>query len=1102
MTTKVHLPHLFVTNQTIAGNLIQQINQPSYSFEANLADYTHEKIKGKILISNGEDPLLLVHKKDHIIDSHSRIILVNQKQTKENNPILDLTNNLWLKHPQLQQAEINFDERFAATVATWENGFSFLQEDEPKDIKGLREPQLGALHAVHAHWAVTDDPATIVMPTGTGKTETMISVFISANCRRVLIIVPTDALRTQIAEKFLTFGVLKRFGVISSSCCYPVVGNLKHKLQTPAEVDNFFSKCNVIVTTINIAGQAKKEVQERMAYHCSALFIDEAHHVGAKTWKGLKKIFAAKRILQFTATPYREDDEPVGGKFIFKYPLQRAQEKKFFTKINFKPVRVYAKKKRDRAIAELAVAQLREDLEIREDGKTYNHILMARVNSIPRAKHVFSIYKTYEEFQPVLIHSEISKKDRDEAKRKLLTGESKIVVCVDMLGEGYDLPELKIAAFHDIRKSPAVTIQLAGRFTRTRSDLGDATFIANVGDQVVRSELKKLYTRDPDWNFLLPKLSEELINEQLDLNEFAEGFNKFPKEIPIQTLCPALSTVIYKTKCAEWMPENFLQGLVGADSFDRMFHDINSDNNTLIIVTAKKVQVEWTKVEGVFNWDWNLYVVYWDREQNLLFINNSSNSGNFQKLAQAVAGMNAELINGDVLFRCLGHITRITFKNVGLSEYGMISYTGRMGSNVEPALDELARQRAIKSVLMGTGFENGQRTSIGCSAKGRIWSHSRSYHLNKLIEWCSHTGKKVLDDTIDPDEFIKNTLVTKFVAARPPQMPFGIDWNEDIYLAPETAITFKFDETEESERLLYEVDINLVEPTKDGELRFEVESEGLKSQFTLTLCNEEDVAKYIVTNNAEKKLMVEWGARSISAEEFFYEYPPTIWFVDGSVLRGCRYTWPMRRSTPYPKEKIDGWDWPDDIDIKKESQYKDSEYTQKRTDSIQHHVIKKLQERDFDIVFDDDASGEAADIITIKVDDDRRVLNVEFYHCKYSTKEYPGARVDDLYAVCGQAQKSIRWMITPTELFQHLLRREEKRLDEHDTTRIERGDYDLIDEIVEKSSVYKTELKIFLVQPGLSKPDVSLDQLELLSVTDSFLKGTYMIPFGVIGNAK
>ncbi len=99
----------------------------------------------------------------------------------------------------------------------------------------------------------------------------------------------------------------------------------------------------------------------------------------------------------------------------------------------------------------------------------------------------------------------------------------------------------------------------------------------------------------------------------------------------------------------------------------------------------------------------------------------------------------------------------MTFKNIGLSEHlgRMVSYTGRMGSDVEPVLTELQKQRASKSVLDGSGFENGQRTSIGCSSKGRVWSHARSYRLNRLIEWFSATGAKILDDTIDRTTFLK-----------------------------------------------------------------------------------------------------------------------------------------------------------------------------------------------------------------------------------------------------------------------------------------------------------------------------------------------------------
>lgn len=1088
MPTEINLPAIYSINTALNDNTIQQIASPGLSIHADIANFTTPKIKGLALIPESRElseQILLVKAKSETAVTFSKIILASSLPAADSASI-DLTTYRWLKHPDLKVIE-NHAENLKKVSESWDKGFSFLYEDEEKKIKGLREPQKGAVHNILGHWAVTDDVATVVMPTGTGKTETMISVLVATLCERVLIVVPTDALRTQIADKFLTFGVLKEFGVIAPSCLYPVVGILRHKPQTVEEVDDFFSKCNVIVTTSHIAGQSKEDIQERMAHYCSNLFIDEAHHVGADTWKAIKNKFAGRRILQFTATPFREDDKPVEGKIIFKYSLHRAQEKKFFTKINFKPVRVFARKERDQAIADLAVRQLRED------SRKYNHILMARVNYIPRAEEVFKIYKKYAEFNPVILHSEISKKDREESKRKLLSGESKIVVCVDMLGEGFDLPELKIAAFHDIRKSPSVTIQLAGRFTRMRPDLGEATFIANTGDEEVRKELKKLYTREPDWNFLLPKLSEELINNQLNLNEFAEGFNNFPKEIPIQELCPALSTVIYKTKCKEWTPNDCLKGINRVNSLERKVFDVNWENNTLIILTAQKVPVPWTKVEGIFNWDWNLYVVYWDKEQNLLFINNSSNDGDFKKLAKAVAGDDVQLMTGDVLFRCLGNMTRIIFKQVGLSEHGMVSYTGRMGSNVEPAISEIQKNRAIKSVLMGTGFENGQKNSVGCSAKGRIWSHARSFHLNKLIEWCSAIGKKVLDESIDPNQFIENTLSTKFISKHPGKMPFGIDWNEEIYLAAETNITFKF--ADGTERHLYEVDINLVDPAKTGDFRFEIVSEELTAQFTLVLSHNGDFSEFIIISDG-KDVSVEYGAGRFSGEDFFFKYPPTIWFIDGSALRGTSYMSAMKRAEPYPRKRIEVWDWKAlGVDIEKESQH-----LEKRADSIQYNVIQELKKKDFDVIFDDDSSGEAADIITIKADDERKIINVEFYHCKFSKGTKPGARIDDLYEVCGQSQKSIRWMINSRELFLHLLRREEKRRHEGKATRIEVGDNDKIDELFEKSDVYRTQLKIFMVQPGLSKQKASQEQLELLAVTDSFLKETYLIPLTVIGS--
>ena len=395
-------------------------------------------------------------------------------------------------------------------------------------------PQLGAIYAVQSHWTVGKDPATVVIPTGVGKTDTMLSLLVAERCQRVMVVVPTDALRSQISEKVISLGLLKdpHFQVVSSKALYPVVGILNRRPKDIEEVDSLFRKCNVIVTTMPLASQCTPEVTRRMADLSSCLFIDEAHHVAAPTWKGFKEAFRKARIVQFTATPFRNDDKPIGGKRIFTFSLRHAQEQGYFRQIHFKPVIEFDPARKDSAIAEAAVAQLRADAHL-------GHILMARVGNVARARDVFECYREYTEFSPVQIHTGItSKAKRDEIRRKLISGESRIVVCVDMLGEGFDLPELKIAAFHDIRKTLAVTLQLAGRFTRSKPHLGNATFVANVADLDVKDELKRLYQHDSDWNSLLPLMSERATEGEFSLWEFLGAFKSFRKNSRCGTCGP------------------------------------------------------------------------------------------------------------------------------------------------------------------------------------------------------------------------------------------------------------------------------------------------------------------------------------------------------------------------------------------------------------------------------------------------------------------------------------------------------------------------------------------------------------------------------------
>lgn len=128
---------------------------------------------------------------------------------------------------------------------------------------------------------------------------------------------------------------------------------------------------------------------------------------------------------------------------------------------------------------------------------------------------------------------------------------------------------------------------------------------------------------------------------------------------------------------------------------------------------------------------------------------------------------------------------------------------------------------------------------------------------------------------------------------------------------------------------------------------------------------------------------------------------------------------------------------------------------------------------------------------------------MEMYHCKYSKDAAPGARLEDLYEVCGQAQKSVSWMYSQAkqvDLFSHMLRREPKRVGNQEATRFEKGNKKALLEVREKSRISEVRLAIVVVQPGLSKQKASNAQLELLAVTENYLLETYKIPFGLIAS--
>lgn len=118
-------------------------------------------------------------------------------------------------------------------------------------------------------------------------------------------------------------------------------------------------------------------------------------------------------------------------------------------------------------------------------------------------------------------------------------------------------------------------------------------------------------------------------------------------------------------------------------------------------------------------------------------------------------------------------------------------------------------------------------------------------------------------------------------------------------------------------------------------------------------------------------------------------------------------------------------------------------------------------------------------------------------HCKFSSQPQPGARVEDLYEVCGQAQKSARWRHHNSLLFRRLLRRKRNR-NKHGRSGLLVGTGETLYRLEEEAPVLRPAIHVVVAQPGLSKTRATGAVSQLLASTELYLRETASAPLRVL----
>lgn len=1001
----------------------------------------------------------------------------------------------WLSHRLLEAFERDVADRGLKKIAAeipqrWLDQFRFRTEVRDSQLnivtRGLRPPQMGGLYAIGSHWSLYHQPATVVMPTGTGKTETMLATLVAYSPGVLLVVVPSEVLRDQTARKFAGLGLLRELGTLGSNAPNPIVGIVRRRPRSVADLD-LFAQCNVVVTTMSaIAEGTATPLVPEIASRVKALVVDEAHHLGAVGWSGFREKFADRKVLQFTATPFRRDGKLVDGKVIYTYPLHLAQRDGYFKAILFEAVYEVDPDDADSVIANAAVDKLKADRAAGRD-----HILLVRCKTIERAKSIQSIYHSLApEFNPLVVSSE-SSAEAKAALDELRQRTCRIVVCVNMLGEGFDLPQLKIAAVHDPHKSLAVLLQFVGRFTRTGdSDIGDATVIANIADVEVSSALERLYSEDADWNQLLNEYSSEAAKAHAELVDFLNASQRLDDaddesvEISHQLLRPSFSTLFYEAP--SWNPKRFFEGLHSEADVQRVW--LNEASSTLFFVTRREPPLQWTRSREIKDRQWDLFVLHHDANRQLLYLSASDKTSSYEELANAVGA--TQLVSGDVIFRSLGKINRLVFQNIGVRKYGRrnLRFALYTGADVAQALTISERTGSVKSNLSGSGWENGKPTTIGCSYKGRVWSREPGT-IPELIGWCEAVGRKLQDDTIDTRQIIANVLIPEEVESLPRNEPLSIEWPVELLRQSEDRVILRRDAAELE---LSMVDIAI----------HRVDYDSNQLHFFLRSVDEEEWATFVmevggaggfnVTQTSQLPVRIRAGIIETELSSYLSDYPPLIRFTDLSELDGNLLIKPQHaQQLVLPNEAVEVWEW-GGVDTTKESMWKNGV---ERRDSIQWRAAQDFVKGGFHIVFDDDAPGEAADLVCLKEESDH--IRLALVHCKFARGAPGGERVQDVVEVCSQAVRSSKWKWKFRDLCRHIAAREKRLATAARRTRFLSGGSAILNRFAKVSRFKEVKAEILIVQPGVSRSRLTPDQTTVLAAAHSFIKETIDVELSI-----
>lgn len=900
-------------------------------------------------------------------------------------------------------------------------------------VPAWREPQLAALGATLAQWSLAGSEHPLIsVPTGVGKTAIALAAPYIAQARRTLVVVPTQELRRQTVARFRSQDVLRHIGALPDGEDFvaPVVAEVCGRSANWAE----FEDADVVVgipTSVSPALQTQNPPPTDMF---DLVVVDEAHHAPAATWMAILEHFDARALL-LTATPHRRDRKRLPGRLVYYYPLRQALDEGLYQPID--PTLLDVPAGATRADIDRIIAGIVVDVLARPGHRTSQFLVRASTKA--RAGELAALYSYLGHAIPVL-HSGLGPAKQREIIASLRDGTHRGIAMIGMLVEGFDLPSLRVAAYHDKHKSLEPTAQLIGRLARVSPDHPQRSVLVTAQDIDVYPHLqgavRELYAEDNDWAAVLPGIIDAYVEDDLKNTEYARSFDTSSGEVDLAHIHPLRRARIFEIDPSlAWAPMfhdgNLPPELIVGERFAGqriLYAGTNPKHSTLLIVTGDRVRPRWNSGDQLDSFEYDLHVVSFRQssqndQPDLLLVNSGRVAAQTELIE--VSGAKEVVRPGDAgrLQNAFDSLERLSVSSVGVrNTYGTTrgtpSYKMFAGSSIESGLrdSDTAHGSLGHAMVQVTGSE-GAFTAGVSTGKSKYWE--TRYTPLRLYE-------AFVDDLADrywyPQVPPSGPLLPQInrghsLAAWPNSRVLAVTMDYAL-IGAEWAI--------DGSGSLDQVDLHggddavaLGAPTPVSADHVPLAAVMADSpSATLIWTGEIDTAGHVTSTSSDLAVRRGHGNPTTLAL-LLTERPPTLFFLDGNTVRGRELFPPTQAPRALPPGLLTTATW-SGVDIEAETKRKAA--SNKKGISIhewlEDYLSRQPKRGKHRWILSNDGPGEIADYIVLELLATGQV-GVDLWHAKFADGASPGVRIGDFEVVSAQAIKSRRWP-TERQLWAHL----------------------------------------------------------------------------------